>query len=79
MIDWDNLADELADSPRTRLQQTLDEADDIVAVLIVYESRTGEHLASQFSYTSGLAPGAGSSSLLGLAEWVKARLLAGMD
>ena len=78
MIDWDNLADELADSPRARIAQALEEADKMRAVLIVFESETEEHLASEYCYYTGLRQGVGGASLLGLAEWVKSQLIEGM-
>lgn len=77
-IDWDDVANEAADSPRSRLLQALDEAEDMVSVLIVYESRTEEHLASVYEYKSGLKAGAASASLLGLATWAQAQLLESM-
>lgn len=77
-INWDDLTDEINDSPRARLVQALDEADDMVAVLIAWESKTGEHLSTVFGYSTGLKNGAAAASFLGLAEWVKAQLLAGM-
>ena len=77
-IDWDNLADEMGDTPRSRLLQVLDDADDMSAVLIVYEKKGESHLESTYYYTTGLRAGAANASLLGLAEWARASILRGM-
>ena len=77
-IDWDGLTEELSDTPRARLQQALDMADEMISVLVIYELKTDSHLETSGGYVAGLAAGAGSMSLLGLAEWGKAQLIAGM-
>ena len=77
-INWDDVAEELGDTPRARLAQALAEADDMLAVVIVFETKTGQHLSGNFDYRTGLVEGAGASSLLGLIEWAKTVFLAGM-
>lgn len=77
-IDWDNLAEEIEDSPRARLLQALDRADDMMAVVVVYELKDGSHMTSGFEYLMGMAPGAASSSFLGLAEFARADILDAM-
>lgn len=77
-IDWDNLAEEIEDSPRARLLQALAQADEMMSVVIAYELKDGSHMTSGFEYVMGLAPSAGSASFLGLAEFVRADILDGM-
>lgn len=77
-IDWEGVADEALDTPRQRLLQALEHADDMVSVLIVYEEKGATHYDQMFGYHAGMREGGSSAVFLGLAEWARAHLLDGM-
>ena len=70
-MNLDDLEDEINDSPRARLLQALEEVDDMLSVLIIYEIRQKGHLEAEYGYRTGLREGVGAASFLGLADWAR--------